>query len=433
MYDECLHMPKFSQAELDAFVENAVEKALREKDIELKKTIIIEEEDIQSENNLALQARAFDAEEALLELGDELEKKDKLLVAEKLKFEEHMEEFNMQKIQTKALSHRLQIVETELEEMGKTFKETLITEKVQLREQLEKTYDMLRIADKAKHIAEMDSTTSTLNIIKSHLDEELENSKRKEDANQIALAAAVNDAKQHVYDKVKAQFESGNKEFQKIKVQLKEMTNERDALFEEKENTLQLYNKIKDEKELLASQLLSEETINSELFALLSTISLTIIPTSQKDITISFTKRRKEDGGEGEERSKGRKHWIDAAKDRFSLVLENSNSLENREKSLREEVMSLNLKLKQKERLIAEEVEKVNSKNILIKSLTEELTSTKIERDSQMNATAKLSSQVAATESDAEKLKIEINESADRCLKLRQMNEELLEMLENRE
>ena len=50
-----------------------------------------------------------------------------------------------------------------------------------------------------------------------------------------------------------------------------------------------------------------------------------------------------------------------------------------------------------------------------------------------MTATAKLSSQFAATESDAEKLKIEISESAERCLKLRQMNEELLEMLENRE
>jgi hypothetical protein len=348
MYDEGLHMPKFSQAELDAFVENAVDQALREKDIELKKNIIVEKATVQTENNLVLEARVFDAEEALLELGDELEKKDKLLESEKIKFEDHMDEFNMQKIQTKALSHRLQILESELEEIGKTSKETLITERVQLREQLEKTYDLLRVADKAKHIAEIESTTSTLNIVKSHLDEELENAKRKEESNQIALAAAVNDAKQHVYDKVKSQFESGNKEFQKLKCQLKEMTSERDILREEKEINFQLYNKIKDEKEFLSIQLSDEEAINSELFALLSTISSTILPKSQKDIIISFTKRRKDDGGEGEERSKGRKHWIDAAKDRFSLVQENSNSLENREKTLREEAMSINLKLKQK-------------------------------------------------------------------------------------
>jgi hypothetical protein len=44
--------------------------------------------------------------------------------------------------------------------------------------------------------------------------------------------------------------------------------------------------------------------------------------------------------------------------------------------------------------MFTEEVEKVSSKDILIKSLTDELKSTKTERDSQMNATAKLLSQV---------------------------------------
>jgi hypothetical protein len=59
-----------------------------------------------------------------------------------------------------------------------------------------------------------------------------------------------------------------------------------------------------------------------------------------------------------------------------------------------------------------------------------ELVDTAKERDSQMNALAKLISQGGATSADLSAAKIEVLELTERNAKLRKMNEEVMEMLE---
>ena len=268
---------------------------------------------------------------------------------------------------------------------------------------------------------------------------------------------AVKDAKSRVYEKAKAQFEAGNKEFLKLKNQYKELSAEkntlsdtlqnvntelvsvRSTLVEEKAKESVLLSKISDVRVLLYS--LADSVIGERVSANGS---------SQPSIAIADASA----SSDLQDKEKVALAQASLAQKRAELI-----SLENNKMTLYNNVVRLEDSLKTTENQLAQSLlrvsvqeEKVVEVEAKLATAQKQLKEATDERDAQMTVLAKLIMSSSATDSSCasaekavqlltsekgvleetvSKLKAELAEVTERCIGLRTMNEELLGMLEN--
>ena len=291
---------KYTQEELDHAIKSALDAYILSKSD--SKPIKTNENEIllsnESQQFKEMQQRAFDSEQALLEIGDELEAREKELQSLREKVKEEQEECLLQKTQTKALSHRLKSLEDDIENIHRKHQEQIQSLKEQNNTQLkvmelqhrhaleekEKSYaitlESQRSVDLAARQSALQAADAALQVVKSQLDAEIAANKARESEASIQMAQAISDAKQHVYNKVKGQFEAGNKEFQKVKAQLKESQAELNTLKADKEKLVLDSNVDKTTIEKYKADVESLTARSTELQSLLLSLIACIHPLS---------------------------------------------------------------------------------------------------------------------------------------------------------
>jgi hypothetical protein len=390
-YDESLNLPKYSEAEFQSEVDKQINMLIKDKEIEHKNLV--------------------------LNLQKELEKKDKDIVHYNKIYEENNNELLLQRAQTKAVSHRLQTIETELKLLQKTSQESLISEKAKLTEKLKAESENIRITENNIANSKILALEETLNDLRSKYEQESFLFQNKEKEHKEELINAVNDAKAHVYTKAKAQFDQGNKEYLKVKQQLKDVLAENKMKSNDLDNIKVELRDTKYAHDKYQMSFESEQSKTKELISLLLALC--------KSIGIDTNDCTDYNNIEY-----------------FSILCNKAEeNITHNHKLMNDTINSLNL-LEQDMKSISvlndDSKVKINELEFELKSLTvryqlikNELIETQKERDCQMDVTAKLTTVAALAEEQVEKLSKELNDSNDRSNNLRKMNEELLQMLES--
>ncbi len=390
-YDESLNLPKYSEAEFQSEVDKQINMLIKDKEIEHKNLV--------------------------LNLQKELEKKDKDIVHYNKLYEENNNELLLQRAQTKAVSHRLQTIETELKLLQKTSQESLISEKAKLTEKLKAEAENIRITENNIANSKILALEETLNDLRSKYEQESLLFQNKEKEHKEELINAVNDAKAHVYTKAKAQFDQGNKEYLKVKQQLKDVLAENKLKSNDLDNIKVELRDTKYAHDKYQMSFESEQSKTKELISLLLALC--------KSIGIDTNDCTDYNNIEY-----------------FSILCNKAEeNITHNHKLMNDTINSLNL-LEQDMKSISVQNDdskiKINELESELKSLTvryqlikNELIETQKERDCQMDVTAKLTTVAALAEEQVEKLSKELNDSNDRSNNLRKMNEELLQMLES--
>ena len=247
--------------------------------------------------------------------------------------------------------------------------------------------------------------------LRSELAKHVSQTLATEAAHQSALTAAVAEAKQKVYAKAKAQFEAGNKEFVKVKA-------ERDAKAAEADGiavALVLSQKKHiEESEKAAAATTRVSDLRTFLFSIGSAVGLSV-----SDIA-GF----EANGATGE-----RAFALSAQDTALSMSRNLAEALSNKE-SLRAAMSILESSLRKTESALAvandkalKQEERAAVSEALLSGARVELVDTQRERDSQMMAVAKLFTDKAS-------LQEKLEESEQQAVGLRQMNEEVMSMLE---
>jgi chromosome segregation ATPase len=209
--DTAIHEPKYSQAELDAAVAKAT-ASLPQQQLQQPQSAQSMLTTNELQRQLDAKEQAFSS--LLKKVGErecEWEEREKERGKER---ELEREEGRLLKSQAKAITHRLKILEEEktaLEEAHKAAIASLTSQHIQESESLTHT-----IASYKAKLTDASSCISSLEGKLSLVPGELK--------------AAESKGKQYVYDKVKGQFETGNKEFLKVRSQLKTTQDELEAL-----------------------------------------------------------------------------------------------------------------------------------------------------------------------------------------------------------
>ena len=285
-------------------------------------------------------------------------------------------------------------------------------------------FEMVSLKDKIK----------TLTLEKEELVNRL---KRVEEKSLEETQIAVQEAKNKLYDKAKAQFEAGNKEFTKLKLLNKDLTSENESMRSDLESKNSAINELKKEilslKENYENLKVSSELSSSKHNELIESI----IKQHGSSESNQFTKDILEDKNT---------HAFSIINFIFSkyndilsekVIFLNKNVELDLSNSAKEQIIE---KCKaQIEDLISEKQLQEIEKNDLLT----EIDNLKSERDTQMTVMAKL--MVENESSKMSKGNDDLNESnqqevenltkanlelEERCLNLRNMNEELLIMLE---
>lgn len=231
--------------------------------------------------------------------------------------------------------------------------------------------------------------------------------KSREVSHKTELAKAVSEAKDHVYDKVKAQFEHGNKEFQKVKCQLKDIQTE----FATKHNE-------NIDFQLKIDALLKQNCAYSELivkFVQRASVFKDGNIADESALLVTANSTMEEiDAASTEAIFRLQKHF-----EKFKNVSEIANDAINVKSQLEVETK----KLKQLE----EDYKFASSK---LNVVQKELNDTKTDRDAQMTVTAKLITDSQLFDEKQESLQKELDAALEQCNKLKRMNNELITILE---
>lgn len=327
-YDVDMHLPKYSQSEMDAAMEENA-------------SIIAE---LTSKLN-QVQVSVRTNEQSDTSMNTIIEDLQKQLYAEKESrkaLTEKIDEFCLVRAQNKALNHRLSVLETEL---------------------LEKDEE---------HAAQ----------IAYILAEEARRLKASQEKAQLELSQAYDTAKKEVKAKAVAQFEAGNAKFNEIKQDFKELRAKYDERMVELKVVKEELEAVRQgqETEVLLSQSRANEV--SELRAQLEVL--------------------KQD-----------KSTLIAASVTAQTTLAQMQEAMNK---LRDEMFA--------------EKASASTARVMVTDMENEMRSIKLELEGQMNAVAKVSSAKNAVEKQLEAAQSEVIELTARCKNLREMNKEMLGMLE---
>ena len=317
----------------------------------------------------------------------------------------------------------------------KNFHDSLI-EKVNLDHKKELESMTLKLNDSfAFEMVSLKDKIKTLNLEKEELVNRL---KRVEEKSLEETQIAVQEAKNKLYDKAKAQFEAGNKEFTKLKLLNKDLTSENESMRSDLESKNSAINDLN--KEILS---LKENYENLKVSSELSS-------SKHNELIESIIKQH----GSSESSNEYTKDiLVDKNTHAFSiinLIFSKYNDILSEKVNFLNKNVELDLSNSAKEQIIEKckaQIEDLISEKQLQEieknDLLTEIDNLKSERDTQMTVMAKL--MVENESSKMSKGNDDLNESnqqevenltkanlelEERCLNLRNMNEELLIMLE---
>ena len=389
-YDEALHLPKYSEAEFQSEIDKQINMLIKDKEMEHKISV--------------------------LNLQKEVEKKDKDISYYSKLSEEINNELILQRAQTKAVSHRLQTIESELKMLQKSSQETLVSEKAKLAEKLKAEAETLRITENNIANSKILALEETLNDLRSKYEQDSLFFQKKEKEFKEELVNAVNDAKAHVYTKAKAQFDQGNKEYLKVKQQLKDVLAENKLRNNDLDNIKVELRDTKYAQDKYQMSFESEQTKTKELITLL--------------ISLCTTMRIVTDDCVDYNNMEYLSNLCIKAEESITYNHERMNDTINSIKLLEEDNRSMSTQNDDSKLKINELESELKSITVRYQLIKNELIETQKDRDCQMDVTAKLTTAAALAEEQVEKISNELNDANNRSSNLRKMNEELLQMLE---
>lgn len=269
--------------------------------------------------------------------------------------------------------------------------------------------------------------------------EEKQNFERQLSKHEEAVEVAVQEAKKRVYDKARAQFEVGNQEYNKLRLQYQEISNERDRMSQqiilmksEHEGIIASQKIAQDQKQIdfirhwisQAEHMLEEIREKREspnLFIGRSSLSGRMsvnISNSSKDLSsIELTQKWEK---VFQEIQKEIRHWKESAMTTQKLVVDG----QSKERNLRDQYQQLE--------------DRALSAESLAASLKKEVEGMKIDLDHSLKAVARLTKELQQSESQCRScettradMEQKLIHSQARISQLRNMNAELLGMLEN--
>lgn len=237
------------------------------------------------------------------------------------------------------------------------------------------------------------------------------------------LQRVIYETKKKAYEKVKAQFDAGNKEFQKLKLSLKEIVNDKEKV---ERKVTQQEGKI---GELLTEiQSLREQNENYKLqslalqnliksYPLISEVTWT--PSSENNLQEAVTILRNFYEMKFQVYGKLSSEWEEKNRQDKSQIM----ILEGNIRELNQEKMTLN------EQIVKCQQE-IRQRDEALEQIRQEVDGLKHERDSQLMAIATILQEKNVLDGEYQRKVLEVAELTTRCEGLRQMNEEIVCMLE---
>jgi hypothetical protein len=418
MYDEEMHMPKYSQAEMDLALEKSNAKAKAEganmdsKTIqELREQLSSLEEALSVANKASLEAAANERVAA-----NELSKLQAAV-------ETDAEDAGLHKIQSKALTHRLQAVEAELS-AALAQKEALVMSSAEqcaaavqiAKAEAEAVVAATKVQSDAALAASVEEGLKRYTALQVEMEEREKEAKSREAKLVFQTTEAVKEAKARVYEKAKLQFEAGNKEFKQVRQQLKDLQQEQET-----------------QSAALAAATTSATDLQAQL--VLETAKSSAMESHAMDLLELLL------GPSAVKRGMDMALAIATARSQLALKEAATISMETEVASLKDQaakVPSLESKLVSLQAERGEAVAKVavtheslKATEVLLGESRAETIAACSERDAQMMAVAKLVTSKAAVDVALENSQSEVKELNERCSNLRKMNEEVMTMLEN--
>ena len=244
------------------------------------------------------------------------------------------------------------------------------------------------------------------------------------------LADSLAEAKSKVYDKVKIQFENGNKEFQKVKQALKDAQTDAEIKATENQSLKQsnaqlnaLIVILKEDAAQVVGKLVSAQNV---ILDVVKVVSPSLLPSGSVSVSAAALLAPEVISQHG-------LSITDAVKRLQSELMGSQTTLA----STRAVVGQLESSLRAAECTIStvssratEQEDRAGVAEALLSTVRCELDEVRSDRDLQMLAVAKLASANASLEDSVVQLKADASETSERCHSLRAMNEELLMMME---
>lgn len=411
-YESKIHEPRYSQAEMDAIAEQ-LKAALERGNADAAAAAAVA--DIRAAlNDTTLQLAAAKAATAAAQ-ADAAAHRQAAAAAK--------EESVLFKAQTKALSHRLSHVDAEAAQAlaaAKLEAEGLAKAMSEMRTRHSEALVEHRALTMRAANEEREAAEATLRSELQSLGDQLSASRAKAaeaDANLPALLTqAESRGKAHVYKKVEKQFEEGNKEFVKVKKELGERLAEQGKVLGGLLVGLSGALGVPLAAGVTAAGAPLEAQAEGERLCALVAAQRAELETTQSTALAAA--------------SAAASALASAQQQLDTSAALHSQALSEAKDTMRCTIVSLEMSLQKTEGELRAQAEGLAETKANLIATRYELTETRAERDGQMNAMAKLLSEHAGLESGVEALKREVAEKEERCVQLRQVNEEVMGMLE---
>jgi len=368
-----------------------------------------------------LLSRAMAAEEARNSLQAELKQATKDVQAAKEELLREKEDKSISNTQTRALSHTLRALEQEM-------KSTKDAHAAELDRKEKECQGLIKEAKKVWEAEKTQFTKEKLAALYSATEQtaklQLELKQQQETAD-----AAIVEAKQKVYAKVKAQFDNGNKEFNRIK-------GEKEAVCEELERCQQLHQEERGKRQAEEARSSALQGTLLQLADELSNVLKEVLPVAQYSRAAKLLNATEVVRCSAADLEAART-LCEQAKCRVNQRAQELSALQESAQAVSLEVTAVKDALEEKEaalrdtlrkcsQLAEEQTRALSAHEVLQK----ELNAVHKEKESQMLAVAKLATSNTTLEIQVETMQGEMSELSARNDGLRKMNEEMMGMLE---
>jgi len=413
LYDEEMHLPKYSQAEMDTAMHKASKAEVKAgAGVELKAAVkVLEMEKTQLQEE-AKQARQEAAQTVAAQAAVTKE-----LSEAQAALGDIVEDAGLQKVQSKALTHRLAALEMEYVALQAKCDAGAAASAAAVAAAAGSASAANEIAlaeEQARSEAALKASADEADRRVSGLRSALEDVKKDADARQAKhardMSAAVKDAKARVYEKAKQQFEAGNKEFKTVRAQLKDACAEKDVQKTEMEG---LTEKTAEAVRAQESAVIKTAAVEGHLMTLLDALGMGV--TDTRDVSAAVTAATAQHVQSASA--------LASAEHKVSSYRLRVPDLEARCSAAESSAAALEAK-------IALSHETLRASEALLEEAKKEAQEGQKDSEAQMMAVAKLSTANAKLEAAVEAKTTEVGELTTRCANLRTMNEEVMDMLE---
>jgi len=368
-----------------------------------------------------LLSRAMLAESARNELQAEVKKAKTQAQGAQEELLKEKEEKSISNTQTRALSHALQAMELDMRALKETHGSDLRGKDEECQKQLQELKKAFE-AEKGQFMKEKLSALYSATERSAQLQAQLKQQ-------QEAADAAVVDAKQKVYAKVKAQFDNGNKEFNRIKA-------EKEAVSKELESCQVL---LRAEQDKCTAGDATNSALRDKVHLLgeaLCSVLKEALPSAQYSRAAKLLSSA-EMAVSGPQDLEAVNTLCEHAKNCIGLRSKELSDIQEATKAVNTEVSAVKKALEEKDTALlgafskcAQLEEEHQRAQVSAKALQQELHDVHKEKDSQMLAVAKLATSNTTLEIQVETMQGEMSELTARNAGLRKMNEEMMAMLE---